>query len=70
MTMIEIGTGFIILPNNPLSRPIKPQEIICQILHMPMPNTILDKNVTSMASKIADKGPKMIPHMITIDVTG
>lgn len=70
MTTAEMGTGRITLPNNPLSTPIKLQEMICQMVQIPMPNMIFDKNVTRVASKIADIGPNMMPHIITIDVTG
>ena len=65
-----IGISLLNLPIQPLIKPIIPQAMICHIVHIPIPNSIFDKNVTNMANKIAEKGPKNIPQIIIIDVTG
>lgn len=58
------------IPNNPLNNPITPQDIICHIVHIPIPNNILDRNVVKIARIIAATGPKNMPHIIINDVTG
>jgi len=47
-----------------------PQEIICQIVQIPIPRIIFDKKVVKMAKITAAPGPKINPQIIIKDVMG
>lgn len=59
-----------ILPIQPLTTPIIPHEIICHIVHIPIPSNKLETNTTITANNNALTGPNMTPAIIMIAVTG
>lgn len=68
--IIYKGTFLKNFPKRPLIIPIKLQDMICQILHIPMPKIILDKKVVKIAKMTAAPGPSIMPQIIIKAVTG
>src|SRR5690625_1828681 len=68
--MIYNGILWNNLPIIPLIIPINPQDNTCQIVHIPIPKNIFDKNVTTIDNKNAEQGPRIIPQIIISAVTG
>lgn len=68
--IIANGILFHSFPIIPANIPIKPQETICHIVHIPVPNIIFDRKVMSNARTIPLTGPRNNPLIIITEVTG
>ncbi|GAQ17483.1 iron only hydrogenase large subunit, C-terminal domain containing protein [Oceanobacillus picturae] len=70
MAIMKSGALINCFLRSPLTKPMSPQDINCQMAQIPIPRSILERKVTNIVRIIAEAGPSIKPHIMISAVTG